>query len=203
MILSKDRRTVVVTPTKTATFTLEQELKKTGDYEFVTPRHQRELPVGLPSQLRRVILPIRNPYDRLVSMFRWGHSKHHSTLMRLAEGGTFESFCFRWAALFDANNPRNRDWTTTYLMYLQSLRAQTGLEPELFRIEDGVPMIMQALGYEARGYLSNVSHNFEDVTDWWTIAAFKAIGDRVKDDLPLGNYKKPKMAGSSKPHLRR
>lgn len=194
MLLADNKEFVVPTATKTGTFSLESVLTKNG-FGQIMPRHRTRVPDGW--HKARVIFMIRNPYARLVSAFRYGIVKKHSWLLRSA-GPTqdFEVFCRNWANAFD--DGKAKDWTTTLTEYVEDAERTNPNSVTLVRLEDdGVHGLLKVVGL---GHLPdkniNKSHDrFEEKWNHlWTPNALAAVGDRLKEDLSLCNYKRPRSS---------
>jgi len=195
MLLSADQRFAIPTATKTGTFSLESSLTKSGTFYQMMPRHAVEVPDS--HHGATVLIMLRNPYARLVSMYTWGFKKKHSTLMRWGADGRdsgFDDFLRNWCAAFDKRH--NPDWTTLLAQYVQKAQ-ETNNRVRLFKLEnDGVDAMC---GYLRRQY-PNVQFLPKRINtsaaegSWvcnWTKGRVKLVGNRVWADLDLGDYKAP------------
>lgn len=192
MLLANDHKAVVLTPTKTGTFSLESSLHGRG-FERTMPRHRRDIPE--PWHGADVYLLIRNPYARLVSAYKYGIVHKHSLLLRWGEHG-FEAFCENWATARD--NGKSLDWTTLYSEYIEQAQQTNPCRVSYFKLEDdGVAGLAAHLKKQypdipVVNRRINTSDKVE--TPLWTREALAAIGDRLLPDMARGNYMKPRPA---------
>lgn len=66
MLISHDNETVICTPTKTGTESISKLMVDSGHFRYTLPKHGRAM-VG-----SRRIMVVRDPYDRLRSMYLFG-----------------------------------------------------------------------------------------------------------------------------------
>lgn len=199
MLLADDKKYVVPTATKTGTFSLESALKGRGFTQRM-PRHATTIPEEWHGA--RVLFMIRHPHARLVSMYRYGIVKKHSWLLQAGAGG-FDNFCANWAAARDARKPQ--DWTTLLCEYVNAAQ-ETNSRVDMHRLEDdGVQAFLERLAPHYPGvavvdkHINKAADRFH--TPWermWTKPALAAIGNRLDEDLYLGDYSKPKGRGHAR-----
>jgi hypothetical protein len=192
MLLADDRRFVIPTATKTGTFSMESALRHAPFTQHM-PRHTPLIPES--HHGATVLFMLRNPYDRLVSMYTWGQTKKHSTLLRWGKHG-FESFCEAWAHAFDRGT--NLDWTTLLATYVNSARENSD-RVYAFKLEtEGPRKLLQLLAGEYRlanntpKHINTSAHALQVPREnLWTNDALAAIGTRLADDIELGDYDYP------------
>lgn len=196
MIHSKDRKTVIVTPTKTGTKSLEATLKSVG-WDVVMPRHAWQIK-ECKWAVRTIVLPIRHPYKRLQSMYFFGLATNHSTLLGWGAGG-FDLFLANWAR--EKERRKSPYWTMTYSDYHTSLQQQIQDRTNHFhdcirfvlpRLEDGhADLLHNCL------LLPNVSERHVNKTKLakpvntealWTRSNIKTVEKLLAPDMALGRY---------------
>jgi hypothetical protein len=195
MLLADDRRFVIPTATKTGTFSMESALRHAPFTQHM-PRHDPNIPSTHHGAI--ALLMLRNPYDRLVSMYTWGKTKKHSTLLRWGKDG-FEVFCEAWAHAFDHGT--NLDWTTPLSTYCSNAR-ETCSRVLLFQLEkEGPHKLLQVLdrayhlspdGRVLPKHINTSAHVLQVPREnLWTNDALAAIGTRLAEDVELGDYDYP------------
>ena len=185
MLLSNDKRFVILTPTKTGTFSLEAALKERGGWEQRMPRHGMEIPKAW--HKATVLVMCRNPYHRLVSMYHYGKVKKHSRLLKWGQHG-FPAFVRNWLDARAKGKPH--DWVTLVSEYLDAAR-ETNLATECYPLEEqGVKHILQRLGCpELERHNNRSADRFtERPQDLWTPELVRLARPVLLRDIRLGNY---------------
>lgn len=185
MITNKSFTTVIVTPTKTGTKSMESALKSQG-WEVFMPRHASVIPEAYKYNGLKVFLTIRNPYSRLVSMYRFGIVTNHSYLLRMGMLG-FDSFCENWVRSLKTHKPH--DWAMTYSNYLDALLRQGYMGTRVLKIEKGTAAALKAVGAAPVERHVNKSHDRPtSPTVYWTKANLKVVGPAVQEDCERFGY---------------
>ena len=186
MLVDNRRGVWVVTPTKTATMSLEAELKECG-FAAVLPRHavtvSREVP-------KKIVLPVRNPFARLSSMYKFGVANQHSTLRQWSSDGKADmaTFCQHWLAY--RAKPGRPDWKWTYSNYLTYLKTAYPDAPVMVvRIERDLPRLFESLGIVPKGKRINTTDSRP--APLWTTKAVDLVRDVLQPDVQLGAYAYP------------
>lgn len=196
MLISPDRSQVILTPTKTGTKSLEAAFTKHG-WTAHMPRHDRRLPIGIRGRARCSVI-IRNPYDRLRSMYTFGLHTKHSTLLRWAtfsdsKEASFEFFLHNWLAA--RRGRKNPDWTTTYSEYLQHAQGECrdGTMVTVFKIELGTGPILKMfkLPPEERHVNRSADKKVPKPPMYWTGKNVDMVAEVLEDDMELGSYEIP------------
>lgn len=190
MLISNDRRTVIVTPVRTGTESLTQLLLTNG-FEHINPKHGYNIPFDVRNA--RVILPIRNPYARLASMYHYGLTKYGSDLSKaplLHRNRTFVDFVREWSYEYD--NGRDIQWLWTYSTYAKELLLQRPAAPHLVSIDkDGLSTAVYLATHRNDLLVPRINttiHSNVPLTQLWTPECMTAIGNRLLPDMRLGGY---------------
>lgn len=204
MIVNKEGTVIVFTPTKTATKSIESEVKadKECRHLVVMPRHGWTLPKGLtfPNNPEKGHILIRNPYARLVSMYQFGLHTKHSTLLKMGEDG-FESFCFEWARRRTLK--KDPFWTMTYTDYYKAaLRIVPQCKIHVLEA-NGLRALLKAIGIEKKKTEGvkhvNAVHQHFDRKPAWTKRALDAVEEHLQYDVKMGSYAVPDLTSKKPP----
>jgi len=189
MILKNDQTIVIVTPTKTGTFSLESCFRTQSDYSIIKPRHRHTLPDYSAWPEAVVIIPIRHPFARIFSAYMWTRG-NYSRIWH--DAVNFEEFCVRWRDAFD--NKRNHDWTWRYCDYV-NYHAERGRSVELFKLErNGVAQILDRCNVDvAPRHINKTSKDVprEQRPHWrdhFNMNCYRLLLDPLQPDLDLGAY---------------
>jgi|LakMenEpi03Aug12_release.lakeMendotaPanAssembly.Ray.scaffolds.fasta_scaffold26353_4 hypothetical protein len=192
MIVSKDRRNIVATPTKTGTYSIEAGLKNKG-WLIGRPRHRSSIPSWVvTNEPIKLHLTMRNPFARILSMYTYGFTSNHSRLKLWGRNG-WPDFVKNWCEARVEDPEKFHDWVSTYFDYFARLQAIDDREIasiSIHRIEDGIPEIMNRFGYpNHKDIFVNQSFNkFERPKDPWADPLVELVLPHITDDLQMGSY---------------
>lgn len=198
MLISPDLSKVILTPTKTGTKSFESAFQHYG-WEKVMPRHARRVPKHLQGKVA-IALPIRNPYDRLRSMYTFGLQSKHTTLLRwahpngLTQPPSFKAFLDQWCAEMHWRKPIHLDWTSTYSDYLRCAQQECakGRPVVLMKLENGIPAALRLFGLPPiERHVNSSSKAKPPETKFWTKDNVSMVRKLLQEDLELGDYSIP------------
>lgn len=186
MLLADNHKIVIPTATKTGTRSMESALAGHG-FTQTMPRHSHEIPREW--HKARPWFMVRNPYARMVSMYRFGVTTDNSYLRKAGEEG-FEAFVANW--LVSRERQRPHDWITLQSEYVAAAERTNG-KVMLWCLEEegvkGIIVALKGLGYpiQVKDKHINRSHDRFD-SSWeelWTPKIKKKVAEVLRPDMEL------------------
>lgn len=196
MLVSNDRRFIVPTATKTGTFSVESCLNGRGFHRLL-PRHRDTVPSTHKGS--EALMLVRDPYARLVSMYRYGKVKKHSFLLKLGEGG-FPMFVTQWCMLRKAGKGPH-DWMTLLAEYVDRIAKSGARKVTTYRLESaGVAELLKRVRVEYPRHTYPTDKHINESADrfdepWqalWTPQLVRLAAPLLAPDCALGEYRAPK-----------
>lgn len=187
MLLANNHQIVIPTATKTGTRSMESALAGHG-FTQTMPRHSHQIPREW--HKARPWFMVRNPYARMVSMYRFGVATDNSFLRKAGADG-FVAFLANWLDARALGRPH--DWITLQSEYVAAAEKTNQRKVLLWCLEDdGVKELIAALkgiGYPitvAEKHINKSHDKFEE--DWeemWDKKTKKLVKDILEPDMEL------------------